>query len=94
MFHRKAVIILFVLHSRACRHKYRLWKYEMYKINLMIGWISPLSHVTYAKHNFGYDKMPTIGESYLVFAIFMVFLTCISMKALKGYRFRFLGEKS
>lgn len=69
-------------------------KYEMYKINLMIGWISHLSHVTYAKHNFGYDKMPTIGESYLVFAISMVFLTCISMKALKGYSFRFLGEKS
>ena len=69
-------------------------KYEMYKINLMIVWIIHLSHVTYAKHNFGYDKMPTIGESYLVFAIFMVFLTGISIKALKGYRFRFLGEKS
>ena len=27
--------------------------YEMYQINVLIGWISPLSHVTYAKHNFG-----------------------------------------
>ncbi len=84
----------FLLEPKVLADIFHINKYEMYKINLMIGWISPLSHVTYAKHNFGYDKMPTIGESYLVFAIFMVFLTGISIKALKGYRFRFLGEKS
>ena len=42
-------------------------EYEMYQINILIGWVSPLSHVTYAKHNFGYDRLPTVGQSCLLF---------------------------
>lgn len=84
----------FLLEPKVLAGIFHINKYEMYKINVMIGWISPLSHVTYAKHNFGYDRMPTIWESCLVFAAFMALLTSISMKALKRYNFRFLGEKS
>lgn len=68
--------------------------YEMYKINVAVGWLSPLSHVTYAKHNFGYDKLPTVGQSCLVFLGLLAFFTALSVRALKKYNFRFLGEKS
>lgn len=84
----------FLLEPKVLAGIFHINKYDMYKINVLIGWISPLSHVTYAKHSFGYDKMPTIRESYLVFAILMALLTGISIKALKRYSFRFLGEKS
>lgn len=83
----------FLLDPGALAGIFHINKYDMYKINVMIGWISPLSHVTYAKHSFGYDRMPTIGESCLVFAVLLAFLTRTSVKALKRYHFRFLGEK-
>ena len=30
-------------------------KYEMYQINVLICWISPLNQAVYGKHNLGYD---------------------------------------
>lgn len=68
--------------------------YEMFKINVMVGWISPLSHAVYAKHSFGYDKLPTVGQSCAVFAVLVTVLAFICMKALRQYNFTFLGEKT
>ena len=68
--------------------------YEMYQINVLIGWISPLSHVTYAKHNFGYDQLPTVGQSCLLFGGILFVLVVICMRAIRHYSFRFLGERS
>lgn len=68
--------------------------YEMYRINVAIGWISPLSHVTYAKHNFGYDRLPTVQQSCLVFLALLVLSGALAARALRGYSFRFLGERS
>ena len=31
-----------------------------YKSNVLCGWLSPLNHVTYYMHNFGYDYLPRI----------------------------------
>lgn len=69
-------------------------EYEMYKVNVLIGWISPLSHVTYARHNFGYDRLPQVGESVIIFFGLLFLLTLISLRALKKYSFRFLGERN
>ncbi|MDE6312293.1 MAG: hypothetical protein K2M46_01520 [Lachnospiraceae bacterium] len=84
----------FLLEPKVLAAIFHVSKYEMYKINRLIGWISPLSHVTYAKHSFGYDKMPTVFQSCLVFFVLLLLLTGISMGALKKYSFRFLGETS
>ena len=69
-------------------------EYEMYQINILIGWVSPLSHVTYAKHNFGYDRLPTVGQSCLLFTGILLVLSVICMRAMRRYSFRFLGERS
>ena len=69
-------------------------EYEMYQINILIGWVSPLSHVTYAKHNFGYDRLPTVGQSCLLFTGILLVLSVICMRAIRRYSFRFLGERS
>lgn len=71
-----------------------LENYEMYRINVAIGWLSPLSHVTYAKHNFGYDRMPTVLQSCIVFLALLLALTALAVRALRNYSFRFLGEQS
>lgn len=84
----------FLLDPKVLGEVFHIAKDGMYKINLLIGWISPLSHVTYVKHNFGYDKMPTIIQSCLVFLALLFLLTWISTRALKKFSFRFLGEKS
>lgn len=34
--------------------------------NLAAAWISPLQHCTYTMHSFGYDRLPTFGQSYLI----------------------------
>lgn len=61
--------------------------YEMYKINIVIGWISPLNHAVYGRHNFGYDRLPTVGQSCIVFLLLLAGLTCICMAGLRNYHF-------
>lgn len=68
-------------------------EYEMYTVNVLIAWISPVSHASYARHNFGYDHLPTVGESCMVFAAILGVLAFISVKSLKRYPFRFIGER-
>lgn len=84
----------FLLDSKVLADVFHINKYGMYKMNLLIGWISPLSHVTYVKHNFGYDKMPTVRQSYVFFFFLLLIFVYISMQALKRFNFHFLGEKS
>lgn len=69
-------------------------EYEGYRANLLIGWLSPLSHATYGKHSFGYDHLPTLWESRLVFSGLILLFAGWSARAVKRYSFHFLGEKS
>lgn len=68
-------------------------KYELFRVNVLIGWLSPLSHASYGRHNFGYDRLPSIGQSVLVFLGILALLTLFCIKRLKTYSFVFLGEK-
>ncbi len=71
------------------------WKeYEGYRANLLIGWLSPVSHAVYGRHSFGYDNLPSLSESRLVFAGLILLFTWLSLRAAKRYSFVFLGEKS
>lgn len=69
-------------------------EYEMYKINVLIAWISPLSHASYGRHNFGYDHLPTVGQSCMIFGVLLFFLILVSLSCLRGYSFRFTGERT
>lgn len=42
-------------------------EYEMFLVRRLSGWISPLNHATYGMHDFGYDVLPSIGQSCMVF---------------------------
>ena len=63
-----------------------------YKANLVVGWLSPLNHAVYYMHSFGYDKLPGIDQSIVIFIIILVFLTVFCARAAKKYEFRFDGN--
>ena len=70
-------------------------KYEMYQVNVLICWISPLNQAVYGKHNFGYDPLlPTIWQSCMFFAGILFVLMILALRRMKKYPFEFLGEKT
>ena len=69
--------------------------YEMYQMNVLVSWISPLNQAVYGKHNFGYDALlPTIWQSCLFFLFFLVLLAFLALFKMRKYQFEFLGEKA
>ena len=67
---------------------------EAYNIaNVIIGWVSPLNQATYHMHNFGYDKLPRLWQSYLIFFALVVILYFASIRAAKRYQFTFTGTE-
>lgn len=68
-------------------------EYQMFLMRRIAGWISPLNHATYGMHDFGYDALPSIGQSCLVFLGILLFLSALSFWTLKKYNFTsFTGE--
>ena len=59
--------------------------FEMYKVRTATGWISPLNHAVYGRHNFGYDHLPTVGQSCMVFFLILCILAFLSFRVLKRY---------
>lgn len=64
-----------------------------YIVNLISAWVSPLSHATYHMHSFGYDLLPTLGQSYLIFAGLIILFYIFSFFAIRKYNFQFTAEK-
>lgn len=68
-------------------------EYEMFQMRRIAGWISPLNHATYGMHDFGYDVLPSISQSCLIFLLFLVVLMALSFRTLKNYNFTsFTGD--
>lgn len=84
----------FLLDPKALARILGYEKYEMFRVNVLIGWLSPLSHASYGRHNFGYDRLPSVGQSVLVFVGILALLILFCVKRLKKYPFIFLGEKN
>ncbi|MDR0964751.1 MAG: hypothetical protein LBM60_09060, partial [Clostridium sp.] len=66
---------------------------RLYQANVAVGWISPLNHATYHMHNFGYDLLPRLWQTYAIFGglIVTIFLLCI--RAIRRYSFHFTGTE-
>ena len=64
---------------------------ERYKVNVLVGWISPLNHGAYPGHSFGYDDLPTISQSAGVFLVVLAVLYWWAYRSLRGYNFTFTG---
>ncbi|MDD2648669.1 MAG: hypothetical protein PHI27_08385 [Eubacteriales bacterium] len=62
-----------------------------YYANLLAAWLSPLEHATYTMHNFGYDLLPKLWVSYLIFGGVTAGLVLLSLGAMKRFSFNFSG---
>lgn len=60
-----------------------------YRANAICGWLSPLNHATYYMHNFGYDLLPRLWQSYLLFILWILMNVVIITKLAKRYSFDF-----
>ncbi len=66
--------------------------YELYRIRSTVGWISPLNHAVYGMHDFGYDNLPSIGQSMAVFGGILLALFLLARRVIRTYNFTFLGS--
>lgn len=64
-----------------------------YIANVIIGWLSPLNQATYHMHNFGYDKLPRLWQSYLIFTALVIAGFFAAVHAAKRYNFTFTGTE-
>ena len=67
--------------------------YQSRKANILFGWLSPLNHATYYMHNFGYDNLPRLKTSYLIFAAASILLYLLAFRCSKKYAFCFTGTE-
>ena len=66
----------------------------MYKANVAVGWLSPLNQATYHMHNFGYDLLPRLWQTYLIFLVAIIALFLIALRGMKKYNFNFTGNSA
>jgi len=81
----------FLLNPRTIQTLFSLKDYEMYRANVAVGWLSPLNHATYSMHNFGYDLLPRLWMSMLIFTALILFCLTAGIRAAKRYSFNFRG---
>ena len=60
-------------------------------VNVISAWVSPLQQATYHMHNFGFDFLPRLWQTYLIFGVVIVLLILLSNMAIKKYNFVFTG---
>ncbi len=65
-----------------------------YRANLVAAWVSPLQHATYHMHNFGFDKLPRLWQSWAFFAALALLLLAISRVRIRSYSFNFTGGQN
>ena len=65
----------------------------MYRANVLTGWLSPLNHATYHMHNFGYDLLPRLWQTFLIFGALIGLLMFLILRAIRRYNFMFLGTE-
>lgn len=67
---------------------------QMYKANLLAAWLSPLQQATYHMHNFGYDLLPRLWMTYLIFAGLILLCFALSLRGIRKYNFSFSGAEA
>lgn len=61
--------------------------------NILFGWLSPLNHATYYMHNFGYDNLPKLWMSYVIFAAGSSLIYLLAFVRIRKYPFNFSGTE-
>ena len=65
----------------------------MYKANVAFGWLSPLNQATYHMHNFGYDLLPRLWQTYIIFGILILACFIVALRSVRRYNFNFTGTE-
>ncbi len=81
----------FLLNPQLFKQMFQLPDELLYKANVAVGWLSPLNQATYHMHNFGYDLLPRLWQTYTIFGVAIVLLFLLTLRALRKYNFHFLG---
>ncbi len=81
----------FLLNSDWLSIVMHLGEKESYRANIVRGWLSPLRQVTYPMHNFGYDSLPTLADTYRIFTAGILILAILVIRGMKRYNFQFIG---
>lgn len=65
-----------------------------YIANVLSAWVSPLQHATYLMHNFGYDLLPSIGDSVGIMGGVSMAFVLMAVAKMKTFQFYFVeGER-
>lgn len=72
---------------------FHLSVYQSRTANVLFGWLSPLNHATYYMHNFGYDNLPRLQTSYLIFGGTALVLFTLAFLRARVYAFHFTGTE-
>ncbi len=83
----------FILNPQTLKNIFQLPDELIYKANVAVGWLSPLNQATYHMHNFGYDLLPRLWQTYLVFGVLIILCYILSLWAIKRYNFNFTGTE-
>ena len=83
----------FLLNPETIKTIFQLPDPLMYKANVAVSWLSPLNHATYHMHNFGYDLLPKLWQTYLIFGILIILIFFLLLRAIRKYSFNFLGTE-
>lgn len=84
----------FLLNPELIKTIFQLPDELMYKANVAVGWISPLNQATYSMHNFGYDLLPRLWQTYVIFGVLIIFFFMLSLRAIRKYNFNFTGTEN
>jgi len=83
----------FLLNPQTIKAIFKLPDELTYKANVAVGWLSPLNQATYHMHNFGYDLLPRLWQTYLIFAALIALCFFAALRASRTYNFNFTGTE-
>ncbi len=83
----------FLLNPELFKTIFQLPDELMYKANVAVGWLSPLNHATYHMHNFGYDLLPRLWQTYAIFGVLILLCFFWALRSVKKYNFSFGGTE-
>jgi len=83
----------FLLNPQTLKNIFQLPDELVYKANVAVGWLSPLNHATYHMHNFGYDLLPRLWQTYAIFGLLIAVCFVLALVAVRKYNFAFIGTE-
>ncbi len=83
----------FLLNPELIKTMFQLPDELMYKANVAVGWLSPLNHATYHMHNFGYDLLPRMWMTFVIFGVLIALCFLMALRAVRRYNFNFSGTE-